>query len=219
MWSAVDQTLLGLRGFPYHLELISGPFFFFFFLILEICWIFQNFSNFFEFTLGKNKKSHVFPIFLAEEQQKKHWLGSDEKHNWPVCCMVAAFSKEPTYWIVEVQVQIPSNSRSWSGKTSVLTCLCVQSLSKKLGSFFCLRAHPLGTQEESEKAPHLMPILKVSLWENPYKDFFIWIFHCRVNGKHSKERENIQWQHGLCSLYHASCNFWHFSHGLFRSYV
>jgi hypothetical protein len=30
MWSAVDQTLLGLRGFPYHLELISGPFFFFF---------------------------------------------------------------------------------------------------------------------------------------------------------------------------------------------
>jgi hypothetical protein len=30
MWSAVDQALLGLRGFPYHLELISWPFSFFF---------------------------------------------------------------------------------------------------------------------------------------------------------------------------------------------
>jgi hypothetical protein len=32
-----------------------------------------------------------------------------------------------------------------------------------------------------------------------------------------KERQNIQWQRGLCSLFHASCYFWHFSHGLFRS--
>jgi hypothetical protein len=57
MWSAVAQALLGLRGFPYHLELISGPFVFFpsfVFLILEIWWIFQKFSKFFEFTPGKN---------------------------------------------------------------------------------------------------------------------------------------------------------------------
>jgi hypothetical protein len=37
MWSAVAQALLGLRGFPYHLELISRPFVFFsFFCFFDI---------------------------------------------------------------------------------------------------------------------------------------------------------------------------------------
>jgi hypothetical protein len=97
-------------------------------------------------------------FFWQTNNRKKHWLGSDENLNWPVCYMAAAFSEEPTYWIVEVQVQIPSNSRSCKWQTLVLTCLCVQSLSIKLGSFFCLRAIALRTQEESQKALYLMPI-------------------------------------------------------------
>jgi hypothetical protein len=43
MWSAVDQALLGLRGFPYHLELISGPFFFFSIFLLFLYWKFGGF--------------------------------------------------------------------------------------------------------------------------------------------------------------------------------
>jgi hypothetical protein len=46
MWSAVDQALLGLRGFPYHLELISGPFFFFLFFYYFYIGNLVDFSKF-----------------------------------------------------------------------------------------------------------------------------------------------------------------------------
>jgi hypothetical protein len=185
---------------------------------------FKNLANFLNLHQEKIKKSHVFPIFLAKDL------------NWPVCYMAAAFSKEPTHWNVEVQVQIPSNSRSCKWQTLVLTCVCVQSLSKKLGSFFCLSAHPLGTQEESQKAPYLMPIFfqknltlqKQILWKSnsnlegffmgkSIQGFLFLNFPLKSQWQAFKERQNILWQRGLCSLFHASCYFWHFSHGLFRS--
>lgn len=165
-------------------------FFFFLLLILEIWWIFQKISKTFEFTLGKNKKSHVFPIFLAKQQQRKHWLGSDEKLNWPVCYMAAAFSQEPTYWIVEVQVQIPNDSRSCKWQTLVLTCLCVQSLSKKLGSFLCLRTHPL----EPRKC------LKSSL---SYANFFFKIILTKTDSLKIKFRS---WKF-LCGKIHTRISF------------
>jgi hypothetical protein len=51
--------------------------------------------------------------------------------------------------------------------------------------------------------------LKVSLVGKSIQGFLFLSFplYSQWQAFKERERENIQWQHGLCSLFHASCYF------------
>lgn len=210
MWSAVDQTLLGLRGFPLPPWANIRAFFFLFsFWYCKFCWIFQNFSNSFEFTLGKNKKVPCFPNFFGRRTTEKT-LARIRWKTQLACLLHGCCFLKRTH-LLDCRGTSPNSKQlqklKWQNfSANMLMCA---ELKQKVRLFLLFEGtSPLEPRKSLKKLRILcqfffiknkpytnrffenqIQILKVSLWENLYKDFFIWIFHCRVNGKHSKERE------------------------------